>query len=313
MTAPNRILAGAEVLGELCLAALSFVFFKVVKFAVRAGLWCYYRFAGSQALRWRFVGPELFQTPGTLLMIMTTGPRWNTHAMIATAGPVEVKQSLAVNVASAQRSARVWTLVICSFPGYRAVTTIGSRNTPFGGPNVELPLAPGRYWFALRYYHWADLMELPPLTVDGAELIHATPVSFGVDDFYRSLSGRNDLLYRCLHDYVYVLLRYRRYLPAAFVAREFVPLGNPETRFEFGAMRTGERLSIQADPSVLLSYDVYVTIYNRASFPVEWFPVTGPEFTTAAAAAKCVYLVRIHGKEAGAEDFSGVGLKISVS
>lgn len=313
MSSLNRIVSGVSVLWELCLAILSFLFFKGVRFLVRLVLFLYYMVARRQGLQWKFVGTELFKTPGTLLMIMATGPRWNTHAIVATAGPVVVKKSLAVDLSFAERSAGVWTLVICSFPGYKTVTRIGSRNSSFGSAIVELPLDPGRYWLALRYYHGTDTVELPALTVDGAELIPAAPVPPGVDDFYRSLSGRSDLLYRCLHYYVYVLLRYRHYLPAAFVEREFVPLGNPETRFEFGAMRAGESLSLQTEPSVLLNYDIYVTIYNRASFPMDWFHVTDPEFVTAKAADNWVYLVRIHGKVSSVKEFRGEGLKISVS
>jgi Family of unknown function (DUF6208) len=312
MSYPHRILPGISIVWESWLATLSFLFFKGVKFMLRHGLSCYYSLIGSQVLRWRFLSPELLKTPGALLTIMTIGPRWNTHAIVATAGPVVVEKSLAVNVAAAERSARVWTLAISTFPRYQTVTTIGSRNTPFDSTTMEVSLRPGRYWLALRYYHWGARVELPALTIDGVEVIHSTTVPFDVNDFYSAMIDRNNLLYRCLHYYVYVLLRYRRFFPAAFVEREFVPLGNPETRFEFGAMEAGERLSIQTDPSVLFRYDIYVTIYNRASFPVVWYQVTDGEFATAESAARCVYLVRIHSKEAGPGEFRDEGLKISV-
>src|SRR5271169_1731834 len=308
----HRILPGISIAWELWLATLSFLFFKSVKFLVRHGLSCYYRFAGSQAFRWRFLSPELLKTRGALLTIMTTGPRWNTHAIVATAGPIVVEKSLAVNVGAAERSARVWTLAICTFPGYQTVTATGSRNAPFASTTMELPLRPGRYWLALRYYHWSDCVELPSLTVDGVEVIDSTAVPYDVNDFYLAIIGKNSALYRCLHYYAYVLLRYRRFFPAAFVEREFVPLGNPETRFEFGAMEAGERLSIQAGPLVLLSHDIYVTIYNRASFPVIWFQVTDGEFATPECTTKCVYLVRIHHKAPGSGVFRDEDLKISV-
>ncbi len=312
MSLSNKILSGFSILWELWLATLSFVFFKSVKFLIRRLLSVYYVVAKSQAFQCKFISAQLLKMPGALPMIMTTGPRWNTHAIVVTAGPIVLKQSLTVHVAAAERSARVWTLVVCTFPGYQTVTTIGSLNAPFGGPSAEIPLSPGKYWIALRYYHWSESVELPALTVDGVEVIHSTRVPSDLNDFYYTLAGRSNLFYLCLHYYVFVLLRYRRYFPAAFVEREFLPLPNPETHFYFGALQTGERLSMQLDPSLLISYDIYLTIYNRASFPVVWFQVTNREFATAESIANCVYLVRIHNKGPVQRDFHREGLRISV-
>src|SRR5436853_7938802 len=118
MSLSNKILSGFSILWKLWLAALSFVFFKTVKFLMRRLTSVYYVVAKNQARQWKFASPEVLKMPGALPMIMTTGPRWNTHAIVANAGPIAVKQSLTVNVAAMERSAQVWTLVVCTFPGF---------------------------------------------------------------------------------------------------------------------------------------------------------------------------------------------------
>ena len=177
-----------------------------------------------------------------MLTIMTTGPRWNTHAIIGTVGPITIKRSLVMNVASAEDSARVWTLVINDFPSYRPVTALSSHSAPFTGQWAEVPIEPGTYSIALRYYHSGGRVDLPALTVDGVEVVHETSVPPNLNDIYFDLAKRSNLFYLCFHYYVFVLLSYRRYFPASFVEKEFLPQGNPETRFYFGAVRKGERV-----------------------------------------------------------------------
>ena len=290
----------------------AFIFFKTVKFFIRRLLSIYYIVASDQAFQWKFASAEVLERPLATPMVMTMGPRLNTHAILANAGPLAVRQSLRVEVAAAERSAQVWTLVVSTFPGFQTVCTIGSRNAPFAGPSAEIPISPGKYWIALRYYRWSQYVELPALGVDGVELIHSTRIPPGKYNFYRTLAGKSNLFYRFLNYYVFVLLRYRRYFPVAFVEKEFLPMGSPETEFYYGALQSGERLSMRLDPSLLNTYDVYLTIYNLASFPVAWFQVTDPEFTTAESSADGSFLVRIQNKGPVQGDIPREGVKISV-
>jgi hypothetical protein len=69
---------------------------------------------------------------------------------------------------------------------------------------------------------------------------------------------------------------------------------------------------MQIDPSLLTSYDVYLTIYNRASFPVVWLQVTHGEFATGECTVDGVYLVRVHNKGPLRGDFPRDALRISV-
>jgi hypothetical protein len=56
------------------------------------------------------------------------------------------------------------------------------------------------------------------------------------------------LLLLAMHQYVYPMLVLRRHLPAAFVHAEFLPVGNPETRYVYGACRAGHRLRVRPFP-----------------------------------------------------------------
>jgi hypothetical protein len=73
-----------------------------------------------------------------------------------------------------------------------------------------------------------------------------------------------------------------------------------------------QQIATQLDPSLVTSYDVYLTIYNRASFPVVWLQVTHGAVATDECIADGFYLVRIHDKGPLRGDFPKRGLRISV-
>ena len=79
---------------------------------------------------------------------------------------------------------------------------------------------------------------------------------------------------------------------------EYLPAGNPQTTFRYGSVRTGTRLAIDLDPRLWQTSDVYLTVYNRASFPVLSEQLTGPGHETAAVQADGTYLVRVHARTA---------------
>jgi hypothetical protein len=296
---------------ELPLAALSFAFFKVVRLVV-ALIFRIHQLASKRRLEWRYASADLFKKPLVLPLIMTTGPRWNTHAIVGTVGPVVIRKSIQVNVAAAERSARQWTIAICAFPGYEPVSTIGSKDRPFGSAIVDMPMEAGKYLIAVRYYHCSASVEFPSLTADGGDTVRAATVPSTLNDVYYSLCKRPSLFYLFLHYYVFVLLRHRRYFPLALVTREFLPSGNPETHFYFGALRKTERLTMMVQRDLLNSYDVYLTMYNRASFPLSWWQVTDTDFASPASTVDMTYLVRVHPSGPARGEFPSDGIQISV-
>ena len=302
-TTINRNLAAA---GEIVLSPFSFICYKATRAGVRR---IAERHGGKYeplATQWRPLDGQAIAKPFDLLVPMTLGPRWNTHALIALAGPLQVQRMLRINAATAANSAESWTVAVHALPTYRTVASVGSLKSSGAEPWQTVELGPGTYRLALRYYNWHDGAELPPVEVDGAPAVSATAVPAGINDFYHSLSERSNFFYLCMHSYVCTLLRYHRFFPHSFVQREYLPAGNPQTTFYYGFLQAGTRLGIELDPGLLQTHDVYFTTYNRASFPILWYPLLETSHTTAVVRVSGSYLIRVHAKtktqEAGGPD-----------
>lgn len=279
----------AALLWRAPLALLSFVFYKCLRRGFRFIMARYNRTHPEVRFRWRPLTAETLRMRIALPAIMTTGPRWNTHATVATAGPLTVTANLAIDAACAQRSAGAWSIVVCTFPAMQTVTNFGSANT-----SASIALPPGDYWLALRYYHCATEPALPAVIVDGRAAVPSAELPARPNDFYKDLIGRGGALYACMHYYMWILLRYRDRLPQSLVEREYLPLANPDTEFFFGSLLRGDALQIDLAPQVLAAHSVYLTLYSPASFPLAWHQVLEARDTTPAA-ADCSYLIRVHG------------------
>ncbi|MGB3515812.1 MAG: DUF6208 family protein, partial [Elainellaceae cyanobacterium] len=272
------------------------------------------------ATQWRSLSAETLKSPLSLPVLMTKGPRWNTHAVIGTVGPFRVEQELALNVGAIAQSAGSWTAAIYSYPTYRTVDNLGSLEQARAKDSADhvsespelstekgwysLALPPGRYSIGLRYYQCADQMVFPTVRIDGQDAVPAQPVSPKVNDFYHTLADQTSGFYRFLHGYIFTLLRWRRWLPASFVRREFLPVGAPETEFFYDAMYAGDRLSLQLASRLVQDFDVYLTVYNRASFPLFWAKVEAETYLSEPISADGFYLFRIRPKAPDAAKFS---------
>jgi Family of unknown function (DUF6208) len=294
------------------LALASFVLFRAFRWFMRRLTNLFFALRKGQALRWRPLCAQSLRNPLALPVFMTSAPRWNPHAVTATLGPLTVRQSLMIDVAEARRSARSWSVVVYTFPNFQTITALDS-DAESGDEKVRtVPLPPGRYWLGLRYYHCAIEAVLPAVELDGAPSVAAQPVPPDVNAFYAGLARRRGWFYFVLHYYVWVLLRYSRSLPARFVEREYLPVGNPGTRFQFGVVRRGERVRVEVEPHMLATHDVYLTVYSRSSLPVAWGPVTTPDHLGEPCARHGHFLVRIHRRRAGVAEKPDVGVKVSV-
>jgi hypothetical protein len=283
-------------LGETALAPLSFVFYRGTRFGVQRLVQLHGRMRPAQATTWRTLNADEVRRPLHLLALMTSAPRWNTHAIIALAGPLHVQRQITIHAATAASSARSWSLVVHREPSHRIVASVGSLDTCAQGPWCAVNLPPGTYRLAMRYYWWSSPVELPEVEVDGAAVVPPLLLPASTNDFYRDLAARGGFLYSCLHAYVRALLRHRRWFPSAFVEREYLPAGNPQTTFQYGSVRAGTRLAIDLDPRLWRTSDVYLTVYNRASFPVLSERLTGPGQEMPRVDVDGTYLVRVHAR-----------------
>ena len=114
-------------LWEIPLALFSFVFYKVMKFIIGNLFTVYLAFDQKKANQWRVLSQKTINAPLVLPVLMTKGPRWNTHAVIGTLGPFAVQESVEIDIETANNSARSWIAVVYSFPGYKTITSLESE------------------------------------------------------------------------------------------------------------------------------------------------------------------------------------------
>src|SRR5215510_3635692 len=219
------------------LACASFTLFHTVK-------WMLHRLRRARdrqqdALDWHTLSEVLGQ-PLTLPYIMVTGPRWNPHALISRVGPFQVQNSLRIKVDTAHRAAQMWTLVINRASDLRTIALIDSSDVARDAMWYEQNLPPGKFLAVLRYYEWSATPRLPEIAIDNMRRIPERSVSPHENDYFSGLRNKDGIFYACLHYYVLEMLRLRQYLPASFLRREYLPVGNPETAFYYGDLRRGQ-------------------------------------------------------------------------
>lgn len=276
---------------NILLGVFSFGFYHVNKTLLTGVQRMFFRLAAKRSTQWRLLSGEALRRPLALPIVMTTGPRWNPHAIIAAAGPLTVKRTLKIDANAARSSAKAWTAVVNAFPGFGTVASLGSAS----GGSERLELAPGRYTVVLRYYEWNGSARLPSIEVDENQIVAAADVPAAVNDFYEKLRGRTGFYYLCLHYYISVILRYEKHLSGRFVRAEYLPVGNPETEFFYGALKPGERLNMAALRPLLGQHRLYVTVYNRASFPLYWAKIDQSMFDQSAKRLDAAQLDAVEG------------------
>jgi Family of unknown function (DUF6208) len=273
-------------------ACASFMFFHATKWLLKRLRKA--RDRNRESFDWRTIS-EVLDRPLALPYIMVTGPRWNPHALIASVGPFEVRHSLRIRAETAYRSSRMWTLVIYREPDSRTVASINSSSAARDDVWNEHALPPGRYSAILRYYEWSDDPRLPEIELDGSHRVHARAVPANENDYLKHLTDKNGAFYTCLHYYVIEMLRLHRFLPDTFLRREYLPVGNPETAFRYGYLHRGQCIEITSSQAIPEGHRLYLTIYNRSSFPVAWREVRSLPYRTEPADAIGSYLLRLHG------------------
>jgi hypothetical protein len=284
---------------ELPLAIPSFLFYKTMRFTMRRLVVLNARVNRKKAFEWGVLSAESVNLTLALPAIMTTGPRWNTHAIIAASGPFHVRQSISFDVGELTASAGAWTVVFNRFPDQKLITKLGSEDGPFDTRRVTISLPAGHYNVLVRLYHCADAIRLPDLDIDGASAVAGRHVDPRSNDFYRDLGRRRNWFYLCLHYYISTLIRLGR--PRRLVESELLPMGNPETRFVWGAVRRGESLKMSIEQPVLTTHDIYFTLYTRDSFPADWYAIREREHVTAPARESGFYLIRAQRKSRSAQ------------
>lgn len=272
---------------EIPPAIASWLFFRTMKAAIGVLYTRYLDRHRAQGQQWRVLSAENLAKPLSVPVLMTKGPRWNTHAIIGTLGPIAVREQLHLDRPTMAAAAGSWIGCVYRFPDYATVASFDDRS---GEEPIALP--PGRYTVGLRYYHPRSPITFPPVTIDGGEGVAAVTVPADVNDCYRDLKQRDRWFYRWLHFYIFTLLQWRDRLPAAWVEREYLPVGATDTQFFYGVLYCDQGVTLGIETVLLTQYDFYWTQYNRSSLPLAWQMITAAETAIAPQDQEGFYLIR---------------------
>lgn len=281
---------------ELPLSLLSWGFFKLNKLGIG---WLYQQYLNrnlNREITWRILSGQTLNIPIGLPVLMTKGPRWNTHGYIGTLGPFAVESSLAVETAIAQKSASSWTVVIYRYPNYQTWTQLSWLKAEHRQDWTKISLPTGRYSLGIRYYGLQADPTLPTINIDGHRIIAGEAVSPSANDFYQTLGQRTNAYYLALHYYIFTVLRLRRFLAADFVRCEYLPVGDPDTLFRYDYFLRGESLNIQVNPERLRDHWIYLSVYNRASLPILSAEIVTTTYGSPPLSGDGYYLLRIRPK-----------------
>lgn len=279
---------------QIPLAIGSYVLQKIVKQAMRGLVALGNRGAKAGSSGWRVLSGDLVNRPFSLAIFMTKAPRWNTHAVIGMAGPMELGSSLSIQTDGSPDVS--WSLVLHSENG-GSKQNISSSKASEASVWQTIETTPGRYTLVIRYYSWGDRLCFPAIKVDGQLVVEAQEVDKEANLFYDGLNSRRNGFYVALNYYVHTMLRFSGLLPEGFVKSEYVPAGDSGMLFDFGASLKNSALQVTLEPELLSDFDAYLTLYDRASFPVYWAKLTEPVHTTARIYENGHYLIRLRSRD----------------
>jgi len=287
---------------EIPLALASFLFYKMMKFSIGILYTAYLYSNQDKSQQWRILSQETIDSTLSLPVLMTKGPRWNTHAIIGTLGPFSVKELLEIDILSPCQSAQSWIAVIYSFPTYQTITSITSKeffNQSLSQDNKwrKLTLNTGKYSIGIRYYNRQESIYLPQIKIDGINYVSPQPVNPQINNFYHQIINRKNLFYLALHYYIFTILKYRKNLPEKFVHAEFLPVGAPDTQFIYNYLLKGAVLEVTINPQILEAYHIYLTVYDRCSLPIEFTEIETTKYLTKILENNGYYLFRIRAKD----------------
>lgn len=278
---------------EIPLALLSFGFYKINRFVIINLYTLYLGRNTEQSKTWRTISENLLKKPLSLLVLMTKAPRWNTHALIGTLGPISVESELTINLDTIRNSTKSWVGCIYDFPSYKTITNFETLTDNPEQSELTIKLPKGKYTVGLRYYHPQENIVYPVVTTDADIQVQAMTVGEAdSNSFYETLASRTNWYFGWLHYYIFTIFQLRNLLPESFVKYEFLPVGATDTTFFFGALNPDEKLDIKIKESRRSPYSFYLTFYNRASFPISWQKLE-TDTTISALGQEAYYLIRM--------------------
>jgi hypothetical protein len=255
---------------RLALSFLSWLLLHTLSWLIRSALRVGRLIRRPKGSRW--IGfSEVVARPIGIPFLIVTAPRWNCHATIAITDSFQVNNKISLNTESAFQSSVAFSFVLYPErgPAFSIASHLGSRG------QVALTLEPGFYRIGARYYGSVEDPIFPEIFADEKVVLESVCLKGETSRYQKQLESIRDRRHwpsAGLHYYVYHMLQWR-FLGEAFLKKEFVPVGNPDTDFEYGVLKAGQELTVERGEEPYPAC-VFVTIYNRHSFPVKWAEVT---------------------------------------
>lgn len=278
---------------EIPLFIISFIFYRINKAIITDMV--------KKAPRKKRSGPawgtlsEMLGLPLALPYNMVTGPRWNCHAIIGLSGFFQVQEGIQIDIKQCYESARNWTLVIYDDSG-ATYCHVGAADCKKQQNELhQVDLKNGKYSIILRFYDCSENPVFPEILVDKNIRMSARPVKQEPENYQRFLNqirGKKTAYYLFLHYYVFKMVDWEGPVPSKWVRKEFLPVGNPKTNFTYGPVKKQQPLKLSFDKQEHVDSDIYISIYNRCSFPVHWEKVEKEVFEYSSPESNGYYLVR---------------------
>lgn len=288
----NNTSLGLSALYEIPLGLGSLLMFKALRTSVITLGRLAYTSKPDAFKRWNILSGETLEKPQQLPRYMMTAPRWNPHAAVSAAGPVRVNKEVVLELNDDIDQVPYWYFGVWHFPSFESKGYVSSWNKP-DDKRITLSLPPGDYYIACRYYHPPKDVSYPSVLVDGNEIIATTDYSGNINSFYNNLAVRDNLFYRLTQFHVYVMLKYQKLFSKRLVNKHFLPVGNEDTDYIYGIVEKDDILCFSMDEAWLKRHNVFCTVYNLSSLPVDIFEITSADFVSRKVPGRGFYLVRV--------------------
>ena len=302
-----------DLIWEVPLSILSFFFYRLNRLLISRLYRNFLARSSARSITWRLLDRSTLEMPISLPVLMTTGPRWNTHALIGTIGPLKISRNVSIRSSACIKSADSWTGVIYSFPDFSTISQFSSSNINSDDDWSSISLQPGLYILGLRYYGLSSSPRMPDVCLGDSEIIDGIDIPLDSNEVYNELESRSNFYYLFLHYYIYTLLRLRGLLPESFVRKEFLPVGDPDTVFRFGLLKASYSLHVETTACLLEGYRVFFTGYNRASMPFSSEEITATDWDLVPPKSDGFYLFRIRPRSSNLPEITHNDLRISLT
>lgn len=295
-----KVLVG--IFWQLPLAILSYCWFRSIRWVmcqVVAKKKNKERSVKGDSFVWVELSEALRNIPLIRPYTMVTGPRWNCHALMLVVGLFKVRSCIEIDVATARKSAKQWTIVIYA-KDYQTESFVSYLDVPRDTDWYRVELTTNNCLICIRYYNVEETIVCPAIKIDGELLINKRPLPANQMQMYESyltsVKNYRNFLYLWMHYYLYPLLEWRKYFPDDFVKRQYLPMGNPDTEFLFGSIKKQEYVHFTFEQKLFNAANLYITLLNNGSFPVFWDSIKQVDYRSPKMPCNGTYLIRIHFK-----------------